>query len=127
MNVTELRIGNLVEYYVKIMAVNFIDSEKELIGFKDTRFSYKNYSISLAKPITLTEEWLLKFGFVKIGVNFRKYDNYDKGNREFILFYNHNSKNYEIKANNNFYEVIYVHEIQNLYFALTKEELKHDN
>jgi hypothetical protein len=23
--------------------------------------------------------------------------------------------------------VIYVHEIQNLYFALTKEELKHDN
>jgi hypothetical protein len=72
------------------------------------------------KEIPLTDEWLLKFGFQKIGANFRIMS---KGFREFVLWFNHSSNCYEVKANNYFTEVKFIHNLQNIHFALTSEEL----
>jgi len=76
-----------------------------------------------AKPIPLTEEWLYKFGF-KVG---EVEDYFDKNigikkilaihlkDKEFIIGYGiYWTYHFKIK---------YVHQLQNLYFALTGEEL----
>lgn len=75
----------------------------------------------LPEPITLTPEWLEKFGFE---------------NHKLILPYNGAFQSYLIAqlgdsriqiCKNGYYaydpEVRYVHQLQNLYFALTGEEL----
>jgi hypothetical protein len=103
MKSNELRIGNyynLVEDGVNIDDIYQIDD------------GYSLYLIDKhnnAKGIPLTEEWLKKFGF----------DGWDIGNYTMIL------------TNGNFFEfgniiaqnIKYVHQLQNLYFALTNEEL----
>lgn len=75
------------------------------------------------KPIPLTEEWLLKFGFftTKTGKlidatlpNFR-FSLHKSGNYDGFLF---------CEKDNVITNIDYVHQIQNLYFALTNEELK---
>jgi hypothetical protein len=65
------------------------------------------------EPIPLTEEWLLKFGFkksswgwIKNGVNIQK---------GFTLAFSSNKNSIEIK---------HLHQLQNLYFALTGQELE---
>jgi hypothetical protein len=103
----ELRIGNYIQFSSgSIYPVDII---------------YKDYTLLKSWfAIPLNTEWLLLLKFQKIGVNFRKHDDCD---REFVLWYNHNSKYYEVKGNNNFYELKYVHQLQNIYSALTGAEL----
>ena len=104
----EFRIGNLV-YGKKIETVRgMIDG---YVWFNDEA----NLHIELCQPIPLTEEWLLNLGFYKY-----KGDNSDCFLNGFetacnmrMLFY----KGSLIKNIN------FVHQIQNLYFALTGEEL----
>jgi hypothetical protein len=70
-------------------------------------------------PIPLTEEWLLKFGFVKTPLTYDKDKlcisirgvQYDKGRTYF--------NSWTILE----HQPEYVHQLQNLYFALTGEEL----
>ena len=78
-------------------------------------------------PIPLTEEWLIKLGFEKsisttgppINEELESYilDGYDfmkdRCGSWFLCGYNWNTTHFQ-----------YVHQIQNLYFALTGEELK---
>ena len=110
MKASELRIGNLVNYneggIFKVIGIHEfgIDCENEI---ETTYMEYENF-----KPIPLTEEWLLKFGFknnrlglfdcVKVGDDIGYH----------IYFIGKHLK-----------EVQYVHQLQNLYFALTGEEL----
>ncbi|MDV3583431.1 hypothetical protein CMU85_18180 [Elizabethkingia anophelis] len=64
------------------------------------------------KPIELTEEWLLKFGFEKHGSKWCHSvlsTNIIKGNGFYMNYVNK--------------EIKYVHELQNLFYALTNEEL----
>jgi hypothetical protein len=66
-------------------------------------------------PIPLTEEWLLKFGFDRNILN---------ANHNDIIYYSEN--NIAIKGMLGMVkpsQCIYVHQLQNLYFALTNEEL----
>lgn len=80
--------------------------------------------ISKIKPIPLTEEWLLKFGF-KGRVDFKWIYTGDKFGVHFI-----DGKMYgAIKdISNVFYrtsiELIHVHQLQNLYHSLTNKELE---
>ena len=108
MEAEELRIGNLV-YIGK--EVNIL----ELVDFVDI---FENNTIQHFKPIPITEEWLLKFGIVK--------------NNDGIFILRHNlilcsEMTYAKIFLNGFYHEFkidgFVHELQNLYFALTKEEL----
>lgn len=72
-------------------------------------------------PIQLTEEWLIRFGFEKV-------------NSDYILFKNDNllmlSSSFRLLADDGYsmsIKIKYVHQLQNLYFALTGEELKYEN
>ena len=79
------------------------------------------------KPIPLTEEWLVKFGW-KRRVNHEERNLFDSTGRlgidmqlggdyyigYFVVLYSHYIKRINIK---------YVHQLQNLYHALTGEEL----
>lgn len=106
MEAKELRIGNYVKYETgTIYAVDMI---------------YENYSlIDVWKPIVLTEEWLIKLGF-------------NKRHNEFYLenfrFHINKPCNYDGFIFCEGYSVItdkihFVHQLQNLYFALTGLEL----
>jgi hypothetical protein len=106
MKVNDLRIGNLVLFNnTDIGTVTGIE------GFVSGQFKISinnridiKYYFDVIKAIPLTEEWLLKFGFVK-----DKLTNYDwyKGDFEICI-----------------HDIKHVHQLQNLYHALTGEELK---
>jgi hypothetical protein len=112
MKATELRIGNLVyDNLGGTLKIKGISLESDL---------------SHIKPIPLTEEWLLKFGFIK--ENFHYVIDKDKYHTFSILigiisfpFIKSNDK--VISENFSFYGIKYVHQLQNLYFALTGKEL----
>lgn len=71
------------------------------------------------KPIPLTKEWLLKFGFSK-----EKYHSFSLKTKGFQI-------DFEIIKNSVYgcflegvgLDINYVHELQNLYFSLMREEL----
>ena len=101
---SDCRFGNYIEYGGSITQLN----EKEMCHFFRFPETYK--------PIPLTEDWLLKFGF-KIE---NCYENNKASKNKIIITYGENF----------FYGItrlIYVHELQNLYFALTKTELSWQN
>jgi len=120
MKANELRIGNYV--YDTLGKVNKIDLEAITYIIRETH--------NQVKPIPLTEEWLLKFdmeftdGFSssrKLYLN--NYENdiskitYSPKERLLRL------SNGDTKGTMLIPHVKYVHQLQNLYFALTGEEL----
>ncbi len=129
MKAEELRIGNWVldaecePYYFQVEQIS------KFVGY-DLFAVYRNGSIKTKEPepIPLTEEWLVKFGFEKVdhihGYSFWSLSK-SKINKCHINVYEHTTTwmGYNIK------HVKYVHQLQNLYFALTGEELtiKTDN
>ena len=111
MKTNELRFGNYV--YDTLGKVNKIDLEAITYIAKEPH--------NQVKPIPLTEEWLLKFGFeleYSQLTNIYKYFlpnspfGYSQGN--FGVFTQTGCFSVELK---------YVHQLQNLYFALTGEEV----
>jgi hypothetical protein len=117
MEVNELRIGNFV---VENSLVTELKQSKHgnEIGLNDG-FTYNQDRVN---PIPLTEEWLLKFGFEKIGINFQFngisiwFSSYSKS---FQLRYCLVGSEIERKIN-----IESIHQLQNIYFALTNNELK---
>lgn len=116
MKANELRIGNLI---------NIDDCLTEIAGItKSTVFFDGGFQMFIAggiEPIPLTEDWLLKFGFKKIGrayklINFGKFIFHDYMG---ISFYPAGLVNSLLRSD----FLKYVHQLQNLYFALTGEEL----
>lgn len=128
MKTSELRLGNLVQYggvtaKVSHIEKSFFYCESELIYF--TRDGERG-----AKPIPLTEEWLLKFGFhlrdgfsntFKLNVEKHEYDcsEITYSEKEGLLRFSNGQE----KGATLIPHIKYVHQLQNLYFALTGEEL----
>ena len=113
MKANELRIGNLVQ----------LDGLKRPIKVSIIDTTETN-SITKYKPIILTEEWLLKFGFERDG----KYDFELKVNG--IYFRGMCDDRQPINTSISIFnlpdcaiKVKQVHQLQNLYFALTGQEL----
>lgn len=122
MKANELRVGNLVHFFMSTREEKVVeitprwfcslsagkpDSEQREIGASDLNGYWSG--------IALTEEWLLKFGFRKGSLFFSK--------AEFEFYFNDGD-------NGNWYPVVggsvsveYVHQLQNLFYALTGEEL----
>lgn len=135
-SVTDLRIGNLVivdneKYHPKlkdvVLEITEIYESMDLdfknshgIGLKHINQKpytyYERYSqlIVFIKPIPITEEWLLKFGFTK-----------PKDSEGYLLnglvFYD------GFLSSNQKEKLKYVHQLQNLYHALTGSELQAGN
>ena len=115
MEASELRIGNYVN--------DRFDSQVIVCDITHTginlNYGYSTISINELKPIPLTEEWLLRFGFVKIrGLHLCK--GYSLNSGEYLVYID--DRGVYLKTNKNIF-IKYVHQLQNLYFALTGEEL----
>ena len=121
----ELRIGNLIEHKAIMCEVLSIDNEWLQIDNDQL-----NTKIIDCKPIPLTEEWLLKFGFKKFKDKNINYTDYRKNNfvvilKEKFTEVEYIPKQFDINSRSHMLNVdkLYVHQLQNLYFALTGEEL----
>ena len=122
MTARELRIGNYIDrnglMEVRVISqsgVKIYDHVNNI--FPPTFFDFDEN----IKPIPLTEEWLLKFGFKKDGTNYQKgwfylHGNNRTGTIDFLL-----NEPYSNKYNATVLQ--FVHQLQNLYFALTGNEL----
>jgi hypothetical protein len=121
MKATDLRIGNLVNY-----EISEGDVLPNVIDWQDLKWlSEDEQGFNLFhNPIPLTEEWLMKFGFVK-----GKFDNYVLvlDNEFSKISYWSNSKKIELSNTRETtwgaVNCMYLHQLQNLYFALTGTEL----
>ena len=137
MKATELRIGNYVNYQdelTKVISLREGDKFNENIGLKILP-TLGFFSEEEIKPIPLTEEWLLKFGFKRNG-NDDEYFYYTKDNFTMLKDYGSQGIAIPTKENKKGYVHLYcgyydneidfkhVHQLQNIYFALTGEELK---
>jgi hypothetical protein len=122
MKANELRIGNLVSQNGFFGYVYSIESalprqeqrfsDKDLVTLFDNGIT--TMTIDEIKPIPLTEEWLVKFGFNEFEKNYR-------------TFFVNNKFKIEMSNTGNIYYnklwIPYVHTLQNLYFSLTGVEL----
>jgi hypothetical protein len=118
MRVNELRVGNFVYHEPTI-------DDWDVITIKEGSIIQCAISPDSYEPILLTEEWLLKFNI--------KQDEWFCDN-SYKLSQNKLFENYDVSVcnvnKNNivcFADVKYVHELQNLFFALTHEELTINN
>jgi hypothetical protein len=122
----ELRIGNLI--FQKEIRNNYRDGSNSIIKSAkniiiDYRFFEANEELNNYNydPIPLTEEWLLRFNAEKRSdfFIFTQNDEYKS-----TLLLNINSEGgYKFACQHFWYGMESVHQLQNLYFALTGEEL----
>jgi len=130
MKATELRIGNLVTH-------NYREDEVfSLSGFILYKLTVtENTGDELfCKPITLTEEWLLRFnfkpycylfngelltGYIPFNLFFHEENTYIVQKYESKYYVMTNGENRQIVSDG--FE--YVHQLQNIFFALTQKEL----
>jgi hypothetical protein len=113
MEAKELRIGNVIfsKETQEIQKIVGITLENPFIDA--ITFDYTNYDE--IEPVPLTEDWLLKAGF-----DHREFS-FDKGS--FYLMKRTGKSEYLYQAHTNRFQVKYVHQLQNLYFAVTENEL----
>lgn len=127
MEAKDLRIGNILAFNETINGVVYDLGEKN-IGIILTNNIYRDNKEQF-KPIELTEDWLLKLGF--------EIDHKIKGSYHYKFFRYHTQRPYSdddfLLVTEQYYlerELIvsgglnYVHQLQNLFFALTGEELE---
>lgn len=105
MKATELRIGNLV-----LNTVNGLDWNIEQSHLSDECCDYY-------RGISLTKDWLLNLGFTE-----HTYGGFLISGKMFVDF---NERTLEFEYRNTYHPIIisHVHQLQNLYFCLTGEEL----
>jgi hypothetical protein len=131
MDAQELRTGNFIydsrENIVEVGGINIYG--RILVEDKSCDDGY--YTLSDSKPIPLTEEWFERFGLLKsLGYYFEidKKKNIEFGwndkNMWYVYFRNKSKglaidDDYVILRN----DLSYVHQLQNLFFALTGSEL----
>jgi hypothetical protein len=122
MKVNELRIGNI--YHGDVMT----EENPQVITGGDIVELETDPLDDYYKPIPLTEEWLLKFGFEKAAEFYTK----SMVNApDIIISYVNSINGYQkgyVLCDPDGCEISYhgmrhVHQLQNLYFALTGEEL----
>lgn len=120
MKAAELRIGNLVQSKINgLSIVEQLGSSLNLnyVGGRSLNGQYWENSYL---PIQLTEEWLIKLGFEKTDNKF-KLDNFrfhveKPCNYDGFIF----CENYRVITD----KIHHVHQLQNLFWILTGEELK---
>lgn len=118
MEAKELRIGNYVEGIGMEHPIRKIYDSIQY-NYKTERYELDDIDIQYFKPIPLTEEWLKKFGFESDEITFDK--------SGFTIGWFRNNEFYYLPVGQiiirNKHQIKYVHQLQNLYFALTGEEL----
>ena len=106
----ELRLGNKVMHDNRLFEVSILSDEYPFLNTAEFGVGVVDYNNIY--PIPLTEDWLIRFGFIQISaLEFR------------------NKKRLIMKRGNDYYDygtdvhIEYVHQLQNFYYALTQTEL----
>ena len=128
MEVQELRLGNLVttvegtKHFGKELEIEFL-TNNNCYDLDAPLDSINGYELNKVIPIPLTEEWISKLGFGYFS------------NKQGQLYYKHRENGWTLLHSYGKWhystsmsltlgrELKYVHELQNLYFALIGEEL----
>jgi hypothetical protein len=126
MTANELRLGNIIMFadydgivYRKISAIKF--NEFGLYSDID------GTNFEICKPVLITKQWLLKLGFEYSDF----YKNYKIKTGQYFNSIKYNNEDCEWCYNNDssdagcYYvsSIKYIHELQNLYFAINQQEL----
>jgi len=133
--IKSLRIGNILHYKLFGDNVCIMGIGKNCIWLNDNKDAGP-ISIEHFDPILLTEDWLEKLGLIKenqtegLPEELQRPD-VDEDGRIFYSWVKGGVFNLEIQSNGEIWFELYshykhikwVHELQNLYFALTGEEL----
>ena len=106
---TELRIGNWV-------SSKEIPVQIEEITTETVRYCFGDFPINYIRPIPLTAEYLMRFGFECRIVHEHKAWGFDK-----IYIWENNKGKFEWSVG---LPIKSIHQLQNLFFALTGYELK---
>jgi hypothetical protein len=123
MNAKEIRIGN---WMLPVGILNISQEPTEITSNIMAQICHlPNAEAVNFKPIPLTEEWLMKFGF-KLTIS-----NKDSGYKQYGINKNGFDIMFSIDCNccpecfieNIGIEITYVHQLQNVFFALCGEEL----
>ena len=119
----ELRIGNWVhEPYSGDMMVSCIhriphEDSYDIFLQKEKGLFIGRYDLDSVSPITITEEWLEKFGFISNPYE----DRYEI--EDFHIHCDKTKGFLDLWVTNCRVDLKYIHQLQNLYFALTGKEL----
>ena len=108
MTANELRVGNIV--------YNPTLKEIKVIDYLDIRDLAESRLLHEFEPIRLNDEWLEKLWF----------ENWDKNkwiDSNSVLTISKNGDNFLCLFNQRHIDIFHVHQLQNLYFALTGKEL----
>jgi hypothetical protein len=124
MKANEVRIGNYLEIEatparIKTFVLSMANQGLSLylVSLATEHSAPKVYPFDQCLPIKLNAEWLADFGFSLAGGTW--------SNADLALF--EDSYEYRFIFNTSRVKVLYVHQLQNLYYALFSEELKLDN
>lgn len=137
MNANELRMGNIVNLLGYQRGHEFVfdgmPHEHTIDWYSFSKLlQYKKGEMGFMNPIPLTEEWLVKFGFdrkenicdewlmIKKNNESQLVEICENGN---VRLWNGKS-NWQQVYSSLWCKIKYVNQLQNLYFALTGEELK---
>lgn len=129
MKIEELRIGNLVNHnkntyeLASISGIKYRFNQQDVILYSHKTEMTHGCLLSNIKPIPITEEWLLTLEFVR----------QEQGDIFDFPIWIYNEREYLFEADGRYYsclstadnnEVRYVHQLQNLVYILSGEELK---
>jgi hypothetical protein len=105
----ELRIGN------------WYKNKSDDYPFNQIKYGHEiDYVAVYCEPIPLTEKWLLKFGFEWCN---EAAGYFDKDHAAYLMYPNVQFHPFCTNDKDCWINLQYVHQLQNLYFALTGEEL----
>jgi hypothetical protein len=117
MKANELRIGN----WIMAFPISFPQQVVDVMCDSVNTENGQGMHYGEIDPIPLTEEWLLKFGFIKyidedkfIHKSLRYSDQFKLRDDGVLVF---------VSSEVYITDCKYIHQLQNLYFALTGEEL----
>lgn len=134
MDKNQFRLGNLIGFednHSTFEITKLLEERVEGAGGKNGTWSNPYYQVV---PIRLTKEWLIKFGFAKDSSNIYVIKMHDTGGPKLKCLAVYLDENNYTVAIVDYYTGIektdllhldynYVHELQNLYFILTGQEL----
>jgi hypothetical protein len=113
MKTQELIIGNFIDFEDDFYTVESISND----GWLQLDNDQLNTHLSACKPIKITREWLINFGFKPCGNDIRFW-------RKDSVKLKITDKGYKFNYGESILYIKNVHQLQNLYYTLTSTEVK---
>lgn len=141
MEVKELRIGNFLHFpfinkHVEIIGINAYETNSGIEYKISAKEGINMYCepLTIFREIPITEEWLFNFGFKKLpleGAYFKMIHGFGREREDSLVYHNGiilslcqiTDTGRIISEMTKRLDINHVHQLQNLYFALTGEEL----